>query len=343
MFISNQWTTSDLVQLANKDIQNLNTLNSYGIKGIVDVSGVFFDLQNNTLRSDWEARWNSYWSIMYPHLSKIAAFYPMDEPDGNLPSMTDYAKTTHIIKINLDSVDYPIAILLIVTPSGVIRIRDGTLAIPPEVSWLGFDEYGCWDSGCFQGISIPNKFQIIVNKAKQTPGRKVVVVPGAVAPGQTVPSPEVQQQMVLFINNYYQLCKNEPLCVGMFPFLWQTIPNVQGGLIGADSMTVVENRLKQIGLELKPSPTQPPTSTPTPAPTKTPTPTPTRTPTPAKTPTPTPIRTPTLTPTPTPLPKPGDLNGDGHVDIYDVNLLVTNFGNPYTIYDINAVVSNFGK
>ncbi len=41
--------------------------------------------------------------------------------------------------------------------------------------------------------------------------------------------------------------------------------------------------------------------------------------------------------------KSGDLNGDGKVDLYDYNILVSNFGNPYTIFDYNLLVANFGK
>lgn len=40
---------------------------------------------------------------------------------------------------------------------------------------------------------------------------------------------------------------------------------------------------------------------------------------------------------------PGDLNTDGHVDIFDYNLLVSKFGNPYTIFDYNNIVANYGK
>jgi hypothetical protein len=40
---------------------------------------------------------------------------------------------------------------------------------------------------------------------------------------------------------------------------------------------------------------------------------------------------------------PGDLNGDGKVDIFDYQRLITNFGNPYTIFDYQKVISNFGK
>jgi len=42
-------------------------------------------------------------------------------------------------------------------------------------------------------------------------------------------------------------------------------------------------------------------------------------------------------------PLPGDLDSDGHVNIYDYNLLVSKFGNPYTIFDYNNLVGNFGK
>ncbi|MEK7544213.1 MAG: hypothetical protein AAB557_05045 [Patescibacteria group bacterium] len=39
----------------------------------------------------------------------------------------------------------------------------------------------------------------------------------------------------------------------------------------------------------------------------------------------------------------GDLNNNGHVDIFDYNILVSKFGNPYTIFDYNTLVANFGK
>ena len=51
--------------------------------------------------------------------------------------------------------------------------------------------------------------------------------------------------------------------------------------------------------------------------------------------------------TPSPLPglpaQAGDLNSDGQVNIYDYNLLVSKFNNPYTIFDYNDLVANFGK
>lgn len=39
----------------------------------------------------------------------------------------------------------------------------------------------------------------------------------------------------------------------------------------------------------------------------------------------------------------GDFNSDGKVDIFDYNLLIAHYGNPYTIFDFNNLVANFGK
>jgi hypothetical protein len=41
--------------------------------------------------------------------------------------------------------------------------------------------------------------------------------------------------------------------------------------------------------------------------------------------------------------KPGDLNTDGKVDIFDYQRLISKFGNPYTIFDYQKVISNFGR
>ena len=102
-------------------------------------------------------------------------------------------------------------------------------------------------------------------------------------------------------------------------------------------------------------------SSPTPTPTLHPTPTlrPTSTPTPTgsaiPTPTPTSSGSPSPTPTGSPSPLPGDINGNGKVDIFDYNLLITDFGKTtpspadvdkngkVDIFDYNILVGNFGK
>lgn len=78
---------------------------------------------------------------------------------------------------------------------------------------------------------------------------------------------------------------------------------------------------------------QQPTTTTPPSPSHTPTPSPTLSPTPLPSP----------TPSPTPTIKPGDFNKDGKVDLFDYNLVITNFGKPYSIFDYNLVLTYFGN
>lgn len=39
----------------------------------------------------------------------------------------------------------------------------------------------------------------------------------------------------------------------------------------------------------------------------------------------------------------GDFNQDDTVNLLDFNLLITNYGNPYTLLDFNSLLANFGK
>lgn len=41
--------------------------------------------------------------------------------------------------------------------------------------------------------------------------------------------------------------------------------------------------------------------------------------------------------------KAGDLNQDDAVNLFDFNLLIAKFGNPYTIFDFNSIVANYGQ
>lgn len=167
---------------------------------------------------------------------------------------------------------------------------------------------------------------------------------------------------------------------GVFEFMRMTFGKISGS--GTTNISVNDNGVQiadmdanelvftsspaTINLTAGPTPTYTPTPTPTytPTPTKTPTPTNTETPTPTNTPVPTKEPTPTYTPiptkgltqTPTPVPLPGDVDGDGDVDIFDYNLLIENFGSvdcgnaadidgncKVDIFDYNILIENFGK
>jgi len=51
----------------------------------------------------------------------------------------------------------------------------------------------------------------------------------------------------------------------------------------------------------------------------------------------------TQTYTNAPCPIPGDLDFNNRVDLFDFNLLIAKFHNPYTIFDFNNIVLNYGK
>ena len=250
-FVVNTWKATSLQNLIDKDIESLNRLNSLKLKGILDLSRVFFDQKNgNSLRPNWQTRWDTYWQAIKPHIENIAALYPIDEPDGRV-TMQDYALVTKAIKAKTTSTQRTLPILMVVTPSGALKIKEQTLSVPPEVDWLGFDEYNCWGSDCYQGVSIPNKFQAIIDNAKSHPGRQVVIVPDAMYHGKTIPSTQIQQEKANALQNYYQLCQTEPSCVAILPFLWSTLPNVENGLIGAQDMPVLKRNLISIGKIIK--------------------------------------------------------------------------------------------
>ncbi|HUC20554.1 MAG TPA: right-handed parallel beta-helix repeat-containing protein, partial [Candidatus Polarisedimenticolaceae bacterium] len=113
-------------------------------------------------------------------------------------------------------------------------------------------------------------------------------------------------------------------------------PGIQGASDGTN-----------VGRVFSSSPTPPsPTPTPTPPP---PSPTPTPTPTPVPAPPP---------PSPTPIPKQGDINGDNAVNIFDLSILLSNYGKPRAqasnpkadinnnntvdIFDLSILLSKYG-
>ena len=72
--------------------------------------------------------------------SSILAFYPIDEPLPSLIASGAYGTLVKAIKASAPHI--PIA--AVVTPSDVRGIEFGAYALPPEVDWVGGDQYGCW-------------------------------------------------------------------------------------------------------------------------------------------------------------------------------------------------------
>ena len=248
MFVNHGWETSDIQELVDKETADLNTLAAANAKGIINAFSVFFDPSNDfALRADWESRWNQYWALMYAagNLPKIAAFYPLDEPNAHISDVV-LSQVAHIIKINVDTTPYDIPVMITLTASGVLMVDNGTYVIPDTVRWLGFDEYHCWDTDCFQGIGISEKLQMLRNVMDPVGGSVFVVLQGF-SPTPNA-SAAFQQMLIDRSLQYRDLCQSYADCTGVFVFLLNTNANLD--LYAVDDMPLVQTHLLDLGPQI---------------------------------------------------------------------------------------------
>jgi hypothetical protein len=185
---------------------------------------------------------------------------------GELP-VTDeewcmHADGAHVCRIRAtaaaDPSGRPIPIAAVVTPSSVLGIEQGTFALPPEVDWIGFDNYGCWAQHeceqlgkcCWKNRTMPHNLGVLTAYAHKRGGR-VVVVPdaeynvaytsGCGEAGQPkCVCPVAEQQFKASIDRkYFSWCAAEPSCVAMLPFLWNTVHTSKYEIIGAVDQPVL--------------------------------------------------------------------------------------------------------
>lgn len=246
MMISNQWKSSDIEKLIELDRKDMQALQNVGAKGILDVSGVFFNVFDNySLFPDWESRFNTYWRGIWDQLQNLIAFSPVDEPDMNIHGSFDYIYNMicHIININIDTTIFKdkIKIITTLTASGVIKIKNGELKIPNEVQWLGFDEYNCWGNECHGAFSIQEKLQILNNYMGER-GGNTFVVPQLFT---NLTNPDVQSQnfIVKRLEEYKALCESFFSCNAMIGFIYSSVGHAQ--LYGLDRMPLVLEYIKK--------------------------------------------------------------------------------------------------
>eukprot|EP01052_Picozoa_sp_SAG31_P039192 SAG31_NODE_5386_length_2572_cov_1.695916_1_plen_712_part_10 len=133
--------------LAAADIRNLTTLAERNMTAILNGIQTIFQSDVATLLPDWRQRWATYWNLVRPHAKAILAFYPMDEPPHTWPPTGAYKNMTKLIKATAP--DIPIAATL--SPSIIRGLEYGAYDLPPEVDWVGFDSYNCWQWDTFLG------------------------------------------------------------------------------------------------------------------------------------------------------------------------------------------------
>ena len=119
---------------------------------------------------------------MRPMAGSILALYPLDEPPHCWPPTGAYAAMVKTIK----AVTPELPIVAVLNPSFALGLGSNAYSLPPEVDWVGFDEYGCWNQSaatgggpaCYKGVSYPEKLHGVDDYVKKH-GKKLVVVPNA--------------------------------------------------------------------------------------------------------------------------------------------------------------------
>ena len=155
-----------------------------------------------------------------------------------------------------------------VTPRDVRGIEFGAYALPPEVDWIGGDQYGCWAEEecathgdcCWMNRTIPHNLGVLRDYAKKS-GGKVVVIPDGVASAtieerkhgeKSMPTAAQQAVRAARDRRYYQWCADEELCVAMWVFLWRSVHTSTGWLTGVeDQREVLLPALVEMGTAIK--------------------------------------------------------------------------------------------
>jgi hypothetical protein len=249
--------------LAQRNAAELRALQRQNMTGILPCGGVFRK-NATTLRGNWSEDWARYWAIVSPHAAAISAFAPFDEPQ-----MSQMAIYSTVVKaIHAAAPHIPIA--AVVTQGFMVGIELERFDLPPEVSMVGFDAYGCWGAAeCLEdpghccpevggmNRTVPENLGVLQRFAAKT-NRKILIVGDGYGGTQTsfrpIATSKEEQAFKATINRrFHEWCEAEELCVAMWVFLWESQRIGTGGwVVGVDQMAeVLQPALVKIGRQIK--------------------------------------------------------------------------------------------
>ena len=144
--------------MAAETIANLTALSERNMKAVLLVQTVFM-ASETVLLPTYKQRWDLYWKLVSPHAAKILTIYPMDEPPQTWPPTGAYAEMVRYINASTPAVPPLTAVLSggrvkgiecamnasACAPPWPFMKERGPYELPPEISWIGFDDYNCWD------------------------------------------------------------------------------------------------------------------------------------------------------------------------------------------------------
>lgn len=271
---------ANLVQVDSTDFALIDAAAAKGMKSWVSnvlwnyllditfdpVTGAPVSVNCTALRSSMTA-FNTYAGNLDPHIQHVVGFYLMDEPFGNLESLTctgsspvvapTRAQITELLRLGADVVKNRFlpgnpAIKLAVVEDPRIQFPD--VLFPANIDWIGFDCYPRLHGGTFEACGQnpwfpPKSLQqyIDILKLKLTASQRIVLVPEAFVyngtPPSHAPTPQQVADLGVLTDKFTQLAYQEPKIVAVIPFVGPDF----GPVYGAMGMPTVFDRYKAFG------------------------------------------------------------------------------------------------
>ena len=135
MVLDTQRVGNDPAVVASAYISDINQLSPLGVKPIIAVDSIFFYWVNGGARlsPDYQTRWNEFWQNISPYRSKILGSYPLDEPDA-WTSCSEFSAATDAIRSSVGTDPAAPAILELLDATAVDTWAK--YPNPPRQGWL---------------------------------------------------------------------------------------------------------------------------------------------------------------------------------------------------------------
>lgn len=246
-------------------LARLQEAQGLGMGGVMDVTGIFFDLGNTAgpnryLRADYATRWQSYAHQIAPRLAAVTAFYLLDEPylhvRGDKAGIRD-ALNTVALAIKARFPGKPVATIFdyaSIQDDGTSFPSFEAAGLPSEVDWLGVDCY--YNGSSFESCG-GRSLVWYTNRLKQkmTAAQRLILVPQSYYSGtqdQASAALAYQSTLLCRIEKEVALALADPRFIGIFAFTYQSQHLDYGNgsredWFGAEHLPLVRRQYARIG------------------------------------------------------------------------------------------------
>lgn len=186
---------------------------------------------------------NAWVELLTPHVDNIAAIWVADEADCGAPFPNGWTEENcALTRANLETVIARIKTAFPTLPTWVnytsafaFGLGGPAYDVPANADWISFDCYTTWDH-CFGNSSVADLHARL--RSKLRPHQRIAMVPPALRATLT------DAQVAAVADQYLQLALSDPKVVGIFPFIWWTLP---GSWTGARDAPIIRAKYEEIG------------------------------------------------------------------------------------------------